>query len=857
MKSARRLIIACLSLLTAGAAGAQEAGQPIFRDISEESGLRRVLPFGARTRAAGDFDNDGWPDLLFAEQLAATSSYQVVLLHNDGHGRLSDHSDRLGIPPRSDASYGGGGGFVDYDNDGDLDIFLARGSFHSPGHNFLLQNSRGVFREVAEAAGLARSEPTDNALWFDYDRDGLLDLYTGNLDANGAPDLRNRLHHNNGDGSFQDVTAAAGLDVQLNPWNGGSNGGMVAADLDDDGWPDLFVAVYNATNRLFLNRAGLFEDTTTPEIADASQAFGVAPGDIDGDGRLDLFVAAGGGTGDFRSPLYLNLGGAQFLDIAASAGLDRLQSVNVAATTLVDIDNDGDLDLLTVVPPALFLNDGDGTFTDATERAGITIDDMPTSFTDIDNDGDLDGFSWQDLFQNQGNGNHWLRVELVGAASNRRGVGARLVARAGGRLLTRELVGGPGFRPREHTIHFGLADADRVNELEIRWPSGQVDRHTDIPADQRIRVFEGRTGHDAVVPSDLQVIGLPDTVVTGTVHAVTVRVHPALFGPEALVSRVAADLSAWGLDSETPLADIGDGVYGLAASIRAPAVAGMARLSVSVDQTTTVGPHWQELSRTVAVVPADDLVLYDDALPAGWTTGGTAPAIDPGAATVVHDGSASIRIDGRAGFWQAQLNAATEIGPFGYAELRLAVFPDGVVLPRGFRFVLGIAGNSADLAAQVDLERRAWQEVTIPLTDDFVKGPVTGMFITGNFAGTLYVDDIRLVTAAHGLEPTVVTETRRDGTPAASALAPSYPNPFNSTTVIPLELAHDGRAAVVVHDVTGQHVATLVSGHRRAGRYRLRWDGTDDAGRQLASGVYLVRLSTADVAQSRKVLLLR
>jgi hypothetical protein len=159
--------------------------------------------------------------------------------------------------------------------------------------NRLLRNDRGVFREVTLAAGLTDSLPTDNAIWLDYDRNGYIDLYTGNQ----RNPKGNILYRNNGDGTFVDVTEGAGLKVTLRPEEG-SNGGMAAGDFNDDGWPDLYMGVYESANRLFLNNGqGGFTDATTREIGDVGQAYGVAIGDIDNDGDLEIFQAAGGGLG--------------------------------------------------------------------------------------------------------------------------------------------------------------------------------------------------------------------------------------------------------------------------------------------------------------------------------------------------------------------------------------------------------------------------------------------------------------------------------------------------------------------------------------------------------------------------------
>jgi hypothetical protein len=189
----------------------------------------------------------------------------------------------------------------------------------------------------------------------------------------------------------------------------------------------------------------------------------------------------------------LNLGDGQFLDATEGVGLAGLGNLDLYEARLADIDNDGDLDLMTGDPTFLFLNNGDGRFTETSENTGLDQDGFwALSFGDYDGDGFLDLFTGTALYRNQGNDNHWLRVELVGTESNRNGIGAQLTATAGDLRQIREIYGGMGFSQDEGVAHFGLGQRTQVERLEIRWPSGQVDELEDIPADQKIRVFEGQ-----------------------------------------------------------------------------------------------------------------------------------------------------------------------------------------------------------------------------------------------------------------------------------------------------------------------------------------------------------------------------
>ena len=596
--------------------------QTFFIEVTRETGIQ---PWGSRAAPIGDYDNDGWPDLF-------RSSWSQILYHNEGNSRFTDHTLAIQseLTPRLK---GGGSIFGDYDNDGDLDLFVPVGAYipEEADQNILLRNDQGIFHDVAMEAGLIDSLHTDNAVWFDYDRDGYLDLYLGNPGCGTLEQpVFNLLYHNRGDGCFEDVTEQVGLKLQLGSTaeggcGGGSNGGMAAGDFNDDGWPDLHLTVFKAPNRLFLNDGqGHFQDATTTEIADPSEAFGVAVGDIDNDGDLDIFQAAGGNddTGiPFRSPLLLNLGEGQFLDVTEAVGLGGLIGHNILIATLGDIDNDGDLDLLTGSPHFLYLNNGDGTFVDQTSQSGMTENIVSSyGFGDYDLDGFLDAWDGQRLFHNNTTGNHYLRIELVGVESNRSGIGARLSATAGELRQMREILGGFGYNQDELVAHFGLGQHTKVDHLEIRWPSGQVDVLTDIPADQKIRIFEGREGYHPIAPT-AWAAPPPDSLVAGSTFNGEVAVRPALLEAEADVTAVVADLSEMGGPSTLPLQTAGDGTWRANVVLDVPEIHGFKTIPVMIDQSTSLGDYWTKFSRTLQVLPAEDHVVFTGDLGGNWQLG--------------------------------------------------------------------------------------------------------------------------------------------------------------------------------------------------------------------------------------------
>lgn len=580
-------------------------GQIGFIDITDS--LRVALLRGGIT-AVGDYNNDGRPD--------AAIGGSISLLENLCHGRFADRTAT--VLPGLSGRENGALVFGDYDNDGDRDLFLA-----ARGPNALLRNDKGVFVDVTVEAGLTDSLNSKHAIWFDYDRDGYLDLYWANLDRiprEGTDRVsadRNRLFRNLGDGTFTDVTAAVGLDVQLQE-DGGADGGMVAADFNNDGWPDIYVGVRGRRNRLFLSDGtGQFVDT--PIGSHDDQSFGVAVGDVNNDGLLDILQASGGAGQDggvaslaYRSELLLNLGAGEFIDITASA-LNELQQIQVHEPAFGDFDNDGDLDLVISSPFMIFANDA-GVFSDVSESAGGATGDWglgTVSLFDVDNDGHLDIWSQGLLSRNLGNDNHWLRVHLTGERSNRDGVGARLLLHAGGVTQVREVLAGKGLSQSEIVAHFGLGTEDVVERLEIRWPSGTTDVIDGIAADQTIRVIEGRGALARVEQS--RFTGLTPALISERSSTVSAIVQPALFEPGAQITRVTADLTGLGGHSDVALEAQEDGSFRLAHEMVVRAALGSHPVSVLVEQSTSLGDVWTRLTRDIAVVPGSDETIFADA----------------------------------------------------------------------------------------------------------------------------------------------------------------------------------------------------------------------------------------------------
>jgi hypothetical protein len=874
-------IFCCVGLLLSGPVPAQTT-------FEEVAGVKWP-PFGQYRSAAGDYDNDGRTDLF----LTRYNSGRFTLLHAQGNGLLVDRTTIL--PMNLSGLKGGGAIFGDYDNDGDLDLYQPTGSLLNYRQDALLRNDRGVFRNVSLEAGLLDSLPTDNAIWLDYDQDGFLDLYTGHFLFTRAlaiqsvdPPLRNKLYRNEGDGSFVDRTRESGLGLSMYPppENTGSSFGMVAGDFNNDGWPDLYLSVWQGPNRLFLNNGqGGFRDATTSEIGDEGKALGVAVGDIDNDGDLDIFQASGGGISgaagiSTRSLMLLNLGEGQFLDVTEGVGLTPLFGLEVGLPRLADLDNDGDLDLSTAKTgqsdenefSLLFLNNGDGIFEERTDRLGMEIGIIHWIW-DYDQDGFLDIALLTDprssphlkLYRNSGNAHHWLWVDPVGIQSNRDGIGARLNATTGDLEQTREIFGGDGYDQDELAAHFGLGEHARVNRLEIHWPSGQVDVLVDIPADQRIRVFEGREAYHVVHPTIWE--KAPDVLVGGSTVDFKATVRPALFEAGAQITSITADLSQVGGPGEVPLVDEGDGTYQLETTFVVGSNSSK-NVSILIEQSTSLGPYWTQLSKQLLVVPPEDLLIFSDAPADNWQLDPIRGlALNPAAETLVYQGQSALELQAEKS-WIVDYLPGAPVNPIGYTSLRFAFHPGDALVPERSQLEVSINnlgkvvllnGDIDDIGVDMDLKN--WQIVEIPL-DVFLAvklgTPIERIRFSGNLEGTFYLDDIRLVAAAPPQpEDTAVLEEHSTTRPQSFTLEQNFPNPFNSSTLIHFALPQSDKVKLTVYNLMGQKVAALVEGIREAGTYTVHWDGRVDSGRELASGVYLYRLQAGGQTETRKLLLLR
>jgi hypothetical protein len=509
-----------------------------FRNVAGTPAKDYVIESTGNGVAFFDFDNDGDLDVLLTSgstlaQLPKGGHPMVALYRNDGNARFTDVTKAAGLVRLGWAS---GVCVADYDNDGFDDVYIT-----AFGPNVLWHNLRGkTFVATGQAADPGWST---GCAFGDDDRDGYVDLYVANsvkidraaVPARGTPACRfltiptycgprplpgepDRLYRNVGGAKFVDVTAAAGVTEP-----GYYGFGVLFSDLDDDGWPDIYVANDSTPNLFFHNqRTGRFKEEALiaglAVTADGREqaGMGVDAGDVDGDGQLDLVKT--NFSQDYTS-LFHNEGRGLFVDESFRSGLASTLGPYLGwGVGLVDFDNDGLLDLFIanghVYPDVgrtgtssylqrnqLFRNVGRGRLRHVTETVGgpllIEKSSRGAAFGDVDNDGDADVLiSVLDdlpvLLRNDTTGNHWITLSLEGSRSNRSAIGARVTIDAGGRRQVAEVrSGGSYLSQNDRRVRFGLGDATTVSRVTIRWPLGAVDEATELPADRFYTAREG------------------------------------------------------------------------------------------------------------------------------------------------------------------------------------------------------------------------------------------------------------------------------------------------------------------------------------------------------------------------------
>jgi len=544
------MMILFLFLRCSGSKEDNNASLPQFVDVTAQAGITFKHTSAATGRyyylesygsgaAFLDYNNDGHLDiyLLNGSRMPGFQPEKPptnVLYRNNGDGTFTDVTAIAGV---GDTSYSFGCAIADYDNDGDQDIYVT-----NFGPNILYRNNGdGTFTDVTEEAGVGDTLWGTSATFVDYDNDGFLDLYVCNYvdwsvekdkkcyhrgirsycdpaEYPGVPDV---LYHNNGDGTFTDVTKSAGVFI---PWGKGL--GVVCGDYDNDGDQDIYVANDGVQNCLFRNNGdgtftevGLFSGVGFNENGKAEAGMGTDFGDYNNDGFLDIIVF------NFSletCTLYRNNGDGTFTDVTILAGLAEPTFKTLGfGTNFFDYDNDGYQDIVVanghvidnidLIDPnlshaqkaQLFRNNGDGTFTEVSSKSGpyfsIPKVGRGVAFGDYDDDGDIDLLINNEnqkaaLLRNEGgNRNNFILIKTIGTRSNRDGIGARVYVTTGKLTQMDEVRSGSSYcSSNDPRLHFGLGKYKKIDLLKIRWPSGIVEEFRDLQVNQMVVLEEGR-----------------------------------------------------------------------------------------------------------------------------------------------------------------------------------------------------------------------------------------------------------------------------------------------------------------------------------------------------------------------------
>jgi hypothetical protein len=471
------------------------SGQTTFNDVTAEAGVGDAS-FGVGA-AWGDFDGDGWLDLYLVNLGQGNKLYL-----NNGDGTFANVTARAGV---GDGGDGVGCAWGDYNNDGLPDLFVS----NRPGADRLYRyNGDTTFTDVAPEFGM--SDPSglgESVAWGDYDSDGFIDLYKIRMQQS------NILYHNVDGENFEDVTSFAGVG------HAGTGEGTSWCDYDNDGYLDIYATNASGYNPLYRNNGdGTFSECSEQAgIRDYGASFGCSWGDYDNDGDFDLYVGKNG-----ANRLFQNSGDGTFDEVGGQAGVDY--SGWTLGVAWADYDNDGWLDLHLAIhqgDDVLYRNLGDCTFEDVTDQAGVHnhYNARGNVWGDYNNDGFLDLYvvnhdgAENILFENQGNDNHFLNINLIGDPSNKAGIGSRVVCVAGDLRMTSLVDGGSGFASQNSLpVEFGLGDNIVADSLYILWPSGVVDILTDIEADQFLDIAEGGTvgidhNEEGRTPEKLRLLG--------------------------------------------------------------------------------------------------------------------------------------------------------------------------------------------------------------------------------------------------------------------------------------------------------------------------------------------------------------
>jgi len=751
---------------------------PLFLPAQQFSRVQNspVVSDGGDSRAVNwiDYDNDGDLDLFITN--GPSSGQNNFFYVNNGDGSFSK-ADDLAIT--QDGTPSDGSSWGDFNNDGHPDLFVA--NWYNIDNLLYISNGDGTFTLLDDTSGNDRGY-SESASWADTDGDAFIDLYVANSSGN----LNNFVYKNS---TMEKFSRLSGMPVTQ---DGGSSRHMNFADYDGDGHLDLFVPNENNENNFLYhnNGDGTFTAVTDGAIVNRpSSSFGSSWGDYDNDGDLDLFVANFDNQDNF---LYRNNGDGTFETV--TDGIVVKDGGYSIGSAWADVDNDGDLDLFVAngFSPAattnfLYLNNGDGTFEKDTSNVSKESGwSYGASFGDFNRDGALDlaiarclnASQNNALWLNNGNGNAWLTVKLEGTVSNRSAIGAviRVKATINGENIwqMRQVSSQEGYCGQNPESHFGLGDAESVDSLVVQWPSGESEVFTHVSTKQLLTIKES-------VPEGFlrphfkagRRFGFVGDLIQFSDLSITAETEP-------IISR------SWDFNNDgTPESDIENPAW----SYDAPGIYSI-KLTVSnsaIEKSVVFDDYIEVLS--VPGVP-----LINSFQPAQTDT------------TILKRQSIDFNVD-------AQDTTGYELS-----------------------YLWTLNGDSKSTDASY-----AYRALPAPTPRfDTVRVEISNGFNTSSMQWRVeVVDDISSLGDV-------------DGQPRRFELRQNYPNPFNPSTEIGFSLPQRERVSLVVYDVSGKKVATLLSETLNSGEHKLRWDASG-----FPSGVYFYELRAGHMRQTRKMILIR
>jgi hypothetical protein len=895
-------VIPFIAVMAAGLRFGEAPCQISFTNIGESSHTR----FACNPHGSGFFDatGDGWDDVFIVENSSVGGYLHLphMLLKNMRSGIFENIAAQAGVEGYLDISAQGLAA-ADYNNDGRMDLCIGMGS---PSYQALLyrQKPDGTFEDVSD-----RSIPDQYSLFgrclafMDYDRDGWLDLFFLVTGLSDNPSSRLFcLYRNSHNDRFVDVTLDAGLGFRPNP---DDLYGFATADVDNDLDVDVFIPRLDGSSLFLHNRNGVFHDATAASgLPNAPNCIGAVFFDYNNDGFFDLFVK----RQEAAPELYRNDGDGTFTNVSVQSGLSGFPTGFLPTSssfgggcTAADFDNDGNTDILLTNRSGslnkLFRNRGDGTFEEVAGPAGLVepFDHYWTSpVADFDRDGYLDLYfarsasdpndprMYTALYRNNGGSNRSFSIRLAGVRSNRSGVGARLRAYAGGRGRTRQVQGGDGYKVNSYWTHFGLGALDWADSLVIYWPSGTVQRATEIPAHSFLTITEkdtvlyfgppyvaGKVTHSVSgrpipgvrveLTGDAAGRGMTDAAGRYRVKPIPAGTPSAVCTPgktrgddvpagvvsaydASLVLRFIAGLDA--LDSNSRKAADADGNGGIDAFDAAL----IARYAVGlVDDSPSRAGQWsfEPGSRSYAGLKKElegqdyrGSVIGD--VSGNW--GGDSAPAKAHPVLVFPD----TVIAGDAVPW-IDVKVLAAANP-GMQSLEFRVEYDASVLSfEGCR-----SGESASGFSTLHHSPSPGTVNLVLYGVRPVETPGSVVILRFKPAGPRFVStSLDFSGVAVDERPAGGGRTRiraAGGNPESAAgfqLHPNAPNPFNSETTITFDLEKREFVRLDVCDAAGRSVRVLVRGWLEKGGHRSSWDGRGEDGSEMPSGLYLSRL-TAD-----------